>query len=246
MSSPHDARENSSHDTTGKEISRRTREWSSGRIQAPADVGGGGAEEHGDRPRGEERGRGDEREEHVLDHVDPEQRRVMPLDAQSSANSTASTPSARPADRERGTGFAGWARFTDLTPSHHSTSATIAGSQTRGSPDQPRSRLAASGGTSGTVPPWARATGASAGARAAAAPSRRAAAGPSTGPPAPGAARDPWAAAARHDAPDARHDAADALHERRDGCRGAPDGTGARIDGVHGPILTGIAPCGTL
>ena len=76
---PHITPAKSSQATTGKASTRITREWRTGSIDRWR-VAGREPQDQGHRPGQRDQRRRDQGQQHVLDHVDREQRRVVPVD----------------------------------------------------------------------------------------------------------------------------------------------------------------------
>ena len=78
---PHITAANTTQATTGKARTRMTRPWRTGRIQRRRVAGDADPQHQGDRRGQRDERRGDQRQQHVLDHVDREQGRVVAVDA---------------------------------------------------------------------------------------------------------------------------------------------------------------------
>ena len=163
---PHHRGEDHPGDDREGEHAQRRREWRTGRIQRCAVAGATQAQQQGDRRGQGDQRRRDEHQQDVLDHVQREERRVVGLDAGASARTRG--PASRRGTRPSGAaGRGGRMRRVDPADghSHQTTDDEDGEGRERRSNVQPKSRLAALGGSVGTGP-WAGAGPASASASA--------------------------------------------------------------------------------
>ena len=142
---------NSSHATTGNARNRDRPRVEHRQDPAPPASPATSPQQQRDRAREQQQRRRDEGQQEVLDHVHRRTASCRSARSPSRARRAARRPPAtqRPASGARGTGFAGWRRSTRRTPTATGARATIAGSHTSGSNDQPTAASRRVGGSSG-------------------------------------------------------------------------------------------------